>query len=124
LLGGFAFMALLLAAIGIYGVISYSVIERSHEIGIRMALGAQPNQVLRLMLKEGFILSLLGVAIGLAASFAVTPLMADVLYGIKPHDPLTLALVSLFLIGVTIAATYLPGRRATKLDPMVVLRNE
>jgi putative ABC transport system permease protein len=124
LLGSFAITALLLAAIGIYGVISYSVLERSHEIGVRMALGAQPKQVMRLMLKEGLILSSLGVAFGVAASFAVTPLIAAFLYGVKPFDLLTWSLVSVFLIGVTLVATYIPGRRATRLDPTVALWHE
>jgi len=124
LLGGFAVVALLLAAIGIYGVISYSVSERRHEIGLRMALGAQSAQVLRLVLSEGFVLSLAGVAIGLAGSFGATPLLSDFLYGVKAHDPLTLTLVSLFLIGITILATFIPAFRATKVDPMVTLRHE
>ena len=124
LLGSFSITALMLAAIGIYGVISYSVLERSHEIGVRMALGAQPKQVLRLMLKEGLILSSLGVALGVAASFAATPLIAAFLYGVKAYDLLTWSLVSVFLIGVTLVATYIPGRRATRLDPTVALRHE
>jgi putative ABC transport system permease protein len=124
LLGGFALVALLLAAIGIYGVISYSVNERRHEIGLRMALGAQSAQVLRLVLKEGLILSLTGVAIGLAGSFGATPVLSSFLYGVKAHDPLTLTLVSLFLVGITILATYLPAFRATTVDPMVTLRHE
>jgi putative ABC transport system permease protein len=124
LLGGFAVVALLLAAIGIYGVISYSVNERRHEIGLRMALGAQSTQVLQLVLKEGFILSLTGVAIGLAGSFGATPVLSNFLYGVKAHDPLTLVLVSLFLVGITILATYIPAFRATKVDPMVTLRHE
>ncbi len=124
LLAGFGTLALLLAAIGIYGVTSYSVTERRHEIGLRMALGAQSSQVLRMVLREGLILSLAGIAAGLAASFVATPLLSSFLYGVEPHDPLTLALVSLFLIGVTILATYLPAFRATKVDPMVTLRHE
>jgi putative ABC transport system permease protein len=124
LLGIFAITALMLAAIGIYGVISYSVLERSHEIGVRMALGAQSKQVLRLMLKEGLILSSLGVVLGVAASFATTPLIAAFLYGVKAYDLLTWSLVSVFLIGVTLVATYIPGRRATRLDPMAALRHE
>jgi len=124
LLGSFAIVALLLAAIGIYGVISYSVVERSHEIGVRMALGAQSGQVLRLMLKEGLTLSALGVVIGLTASFAAVPLLSVFLYGVKPYDPLTWSLVSAFLMAVTLVATYLPGRRATQVDPMVALRHE
>jgi predicted permease len=124
LLGSFAIVALLLAAIGIYGVISYSVLERSHEIGVRMALGGQPRQVLQLMLREGLILSSLGVAIGVAGSFAATPLIAAFLYGVKAYDLVTWSLVSVFLMGVTLLATYIPGRRATQVDPMVALRCE
>ena len=124
LLGCFAITALMLAAIGIYGVISYSVLERSHEIGVRMALGAQSKQVLRLMLREGLILSSLGVALGVAASFLATPLIASFLYGVKAFDLLTWSLVSGFLMGVTLVATYIPGRRATRLDPMMSLRHE
>jgi putative ABC transport system permease protein len=124
LLGIFAAIALLLAAIGIYGVISYSVSERNHEIGLRMALGAQSGQVLRLVLKEGLLLSLTGVAIGLAASFGATPLIGSFLYGVKAHDPLTLVIVSLFLVNIAILATYIPARRATTVDPMVTLRHE
>jgi putative ABC transport system permease protein len=93
LLGTFAAIALLLGAIGIYGVISNSVSERRHEIGLRMALGARSGQVLQLVLKEGLALPLTGVMIGLVASFAATPLIASFLYGVKPHDPLTLLLV-------------------------------
>jgi putative ABC transport system permease protein len=123
-LGVFAAVALLLATIGVYGVISYSVSERNHEIGLRMALGAQSGQVLGLVLQEGLTLSLLGVAIGLAASVGVTPVISRFLYGVQAHDPLTLALVSLLLIGVTILATYVPARRATQVDPLVILRHE
>jgi putative ABC transport system permease protein len=124
LLGLFAAVALLLAAIGIYGVMSYSVGERSHEIGLRMALGAQPGQVLGLVLRQAMILSLLGVAIGAAASFLATPLLTSYLYGVKPRDTLTLALVSLLLVAVTFLASYLPARRATQIDPMETLRHE
>jgi predicted permease len=124
LLGLFAAVALLLAAIGIYGVISYSVSERSHELGLRMALGAQPGQVLGLVLRQAMMLSLLGVVIGTAASFLATPLLAVYLYGVKPHDLLTLALVSLVLIAVTLFASYVPARRAANIDPMETLRHE
>jgi len=124
LLGLFAAVALLLSAIGIYGVISYSVSERSHEIGLRMALGAQPGQVLGLVLRQAMILSLLGVGIGTAVSFLATPLLANYLYGVKPHDTLTLSLVCLVLVAVTFLASYLPARRATKIDPMETLRHE
>jgi putative ABC transport system permease protein len=123
-LGIFAAVALLLATLGVYGVISYSVSERNHEIGLRMALGAQSGQVLGLVLREGLTLSLLGVAIGLAASFGATPVISRFLYGVHAHDPLTLALVSLLLIGITLLATYVPARRATRVDPLVILRHE
>ena len=89
-----------------------------------MALGAQSTQVLQLVLKEGLILSVAGVAIGLAGSFGATPVLSSFLYGVKPHDPATLTLVSLFLVGITILATYIPAFRATKVDPMVTLRHE
>jgi predicted permease len=124
LLAGFGSMALLLAAIGIYAVTSYSVSERRHEIGLRMALGAQSVQVLGLVLKEGLIRSGVGVAIGLAASFGATPIISSFLYGVKPYDPLTIALVSLFLISIATLATYIPARQATTVDPMVTLRHE
>jgi putative ABC transport system permease protein len=124
LLGIFAAVALLLASLGIYGVISYSVSERNREIGLRIALGAQSGQVLGLVLKEGLRLSLLGVAIGLAASFGATPVLSRFLYGVQAHDPLTLAFVSLLLIGVTLIASYVPALRATRIDPMVTLRHE
>jgi predicted permease len=124
ILGLFAAVALLLAAIGIYGVISYSVSERSHELGLRMALGAQPGQVLSLVLRRAMMLSLLGVAIGAAASFLATPLLSVYLYGVKPHDTLTLVLVSFVLIAVTLFASYVPARRAANIDPMETLRHE
>ena len=124
LLGVFAAVALLLAAIGIYGVMSYSVSQRSHEIGLRMALGAQPGQVLGLVLRQAMMLSLVGVAIGVAASFLATPLLSDILYGVKSHDALTLALVSLVLVAVTLLASYMPAHRAAHIDPMKALRHE
>jgi putative ABC transport system permease protein len=117
-------VALLLATIGIYGVISYSVTERSREIGLCMALGAQSGQVLALVPKEGMVLSLLGVVIGLIGSFGATPVLSRFLYGIKSHDLWTLTFVSSLLIGVTILATYIPARRATRVDPLVALRHE
>jgi ABC-type antimicrobial peptide transport system permease subunit len=122
-LGIFAAMALILAAIGIYGVISYSVSERSHELGVRMALGAQPRNVVRLVLRQSMMLSLVGVILGVAASFAAAPLLTGFLYGVKPHDVLTLILVSSLLIAVTLLASYLPARHATLIDPMETLRH-
>jgi putative ABC transport system permease protein len=124
LLGLFAAMALILAAIGIYGVISYSIGERSHELGLRMALGAQPRHVVRLVLGQAMMLSFLGVMIGVAASFAAAPLLARFLYGVNPHDVLTLVLVSSLLIAVTFFASYIPARHATEIDPMETLRHE
>ena len=124
MLGVFAAMALILAAIGIYGVISYSVSERSHELGLRMALGAQPGHVVRLVLRQAMTLSLLGVIIGVAASFAAAPLLAEFLYGVKPHDVLTLVLVSALLLAVTFFASYIPARHATQIDPMETLRHD
>jgi putative ABC transport system permease protein len=120
----FAAIALILAVIGIYGVISYSVGERTHELGLRMALGAQRAQVLALVLRQAMLLSLIGVAIGLAGSFAATPLLADFLYGVKSHDFPTLAMVSSLLVAVTFFASFLPARHATKIDPMRTLRHE
>jgi len=124
MLGIFAAMALILAAIGIYGVISYSVSERSHELGLRMALGAQRGHVVRLVLGQAMMLSFVGVVIGVAASFAAAPLLAEFLYGVKPHDMLTLLLVSLLLIAVTFLASYIPARHATLIDPMETLRHD
>jgi predicted permease len=120
----FAAIALILAIIGIYGVISYSVGERSHELGLRMALGAQPGQVLGLVLRQAMVLSLIGVMIGVAGSLAATPLLAEFLYGVKAHDMLTLVLVSSLLMAVTFVASYVPARHATKIDPMRTLRHE
>ena len=123
MLGIFAAMALILAAIGIYGVISYSVSERNHEFGLRMALGAQRGHVVRLVLGQAMTLSVVGVIIGVAASFAAAPLLAEFLYGVKSHDLLTLVLVSSLLIAVTFLASYIPARHATLIDPMETLRH-
>jgi len=124
MLGLFAAMGLVLAAIGIYGVISYSVSERSHELGLRMALGAQRGHVVRLVLGQAMRISVVGVVIGVAASFAAAPLLAEFLYGVKPHDVLTLLLVSSLLIAVTFLASYIPARHATLIDPMETLRHD
>ena len=124
LLGAFGVLALLLASIGMYGVISYSVLQRTQEIGIRMALGAQRRKVFGMVLGQGARLAGLGIAIGFVAALGVTRLMASFLYGVRPTDPLTFAGVSLLLLGIALLACYLPARRAMRVDPMVALKYE
>lgn len=124
LLGIFAGLALVLAAVGIYGVMSYSVSQRTREIGIRMALGASHRNVLRLVVGEGTILALIGVAIGVVASFFLTRLMNTLLFGVSTTDPITFVALSLLLTGVSILASLVPARRAIRVDPMVALRYE
>jgi ABC-type antimicrobial peptide transport system permease subunit len=124
LLGTFAGLALLLAAIGVYGVISYSVAQRTHEIGVRAALGATRWAQLSLVMKSGMALAATGLAIGIVGALALTRLLQSMLFGISPHDPSTLLLVSAVLTAVAAAACYVPAHRASRVDPLVALRHE
>jgi putative ABC transport system permease protein len=124
LLGIFAVLALVLSCVGIYGVISYLAGRRTHEIGIRMALGAQRNDVLQLVLGDGAKMVLIGVAVGIAASLALTRLMARLLFGVSAYDPLTFFAVACLLILVALTASYIPARRAMRVDPVIALRYE
>ncbi len=124
LLAIFAVLALLLSCVGIYGVISYVVGQRTHEIGIRMALGAQRSDVLRMVLAEGARMALVGVTAGIAGALALTRLMANQLFGVSAYDPLTFSAVAVVLGLVALLACYLPARRAVRVDPMIALRYE
>jgi putative ABC transport system permease protein len=124
LLGTFAGLALLLSAIGVYGVISYSVTQRTHEIGIRAALGATAWEQLMLVLKTGMALTGAGLVLGVLGALVLTRILSSLLFGVGPRDPWTLLFVSTVLAAVAVAACYIPARRATKVDPLVALRHE
>jgi putative ABC transport system permease protein len=124
LLGVFAALALLLSAVGTYGVISYSVAQRTRELGIRMALGAERADVLNMVTREGLALAGVGVALGVAAALGLTQFLASMLFSVRPADPLTFVLVSVLLVAVALVSSYIPAHRATKVDPMVALRYE
>jgi putative ABC transport system permease protein len=124
LFGVFSMFALLLASIGIYGVIAYSVAQRTHEIGIRLAVGAQTRDVMKMIIKQGMILALIGAGLGLAGAFVATRVMRGLLFGVSATDPLIFIGVSLLITMVALLACYIPARRATKVDPLIALRYE
>ena len=124
LLGIFAGLGVFLAAVGIYGVISYSVEQRTREFGIRATLGAQNADILKLVLREGLVVTLIGLAIGIGGAFAATRLIQNQLFGVSRMDPSTIAAVALLLLGVSLVACFIPARRTTRLDPLLALRVE
>jgi putative ABC transport system permease protein len=124
LVGAFALLALLLAVVGLYGVLSYRVEQRRREIGVRVALGAQRQQVMRLVVGQGLRLAALGIAVGLVGALALTRVLQGLLFEVRPTDPATYALITALVLAVAVIASYLPGRRAAAVDPMVALRSE
>jgi len=124
LMGIFAALALVLAAVGIYGVLSYQMAQRTREMGIRMALGARSADVLALVVREAMSVVLVGLAMGIAGGLVLSRFLASELFGVTPDDPVTFAGVTIVLAGVALAASYLPAHRATRVDPMVALRHE
>jgi putative ABC transport system permease protein len=124
LLAAFGALSLILAAVGIYGVVGYSVTQRTHEIGIRVALGADRGEVLRIVFAQSLKWVFVGIVVGLGASFGATRLLATLLYSISPTDPRVLSAAAALLISVALLATYIPARRAMRVDPVIALRNE
>jgi ABC-type antimicrobial peptide transport system permease subunit len=124
LMASLAVLGLALSALGLYGVMSYSVSQSSRELGLRLALGARPGAIFKLVMKRGAILTLLGLGIGTAGALMSTPFLADALFGVSPNDPLTFLSIGLLLTAVALAACYLPARRATRVDPLVAIRCE
>ena len=124
LLGTFAFLAVFLAALGIFGVMSYAVVQRSREIGIRVALGAHPRDVLRMVLRHALVLAVVGVSAGLAGALALSRAIGSLLFELSPTDPATLGAVAVLLTAVALLASWLPARRATRVDPLIALRSE
>ena len=124
LMSAFALLALVLTCVGIYGVVSYTAAQRVQEIGVRMALGAQPRNVVGLVVRQGMRPALIGLGVGLAVALMVSRVIAKMLYGVGPHDPLSLGAVAGLLIAVAFVASYLPARRASRVDPLTALRAE
>jgi ABC-type antimicrobial peptide transport system permease subunit len=124
MMGVFAAIALLLAGVGLYAVMAYAASQRTHEIGVRLALGARSSDIMRLITGQGLKLTLVGLALGMAGAFALTRVMAPLLYGVTPTDPLTFIMISLSLACVALLACWIPARRATKVDPTVALKYE
>jgi putative ABC transport system permease protein len=124
LLGAFAALSVVLAGIGLYGLIAYGVTQRTHELGVRVALGASATEIIRLVIAQGMRLALAGAALGLAAAVATTRLLVGLVRGVKPNDPLTFGAVTAVLLGAALLAAYLPARRASRVDPMTALRAE
>jgi ABC-type antimicrobial peptide transport system permease subunit len=120
----FAALALVLTSVGIYGVVSYAVARRVREIGVRMALGATPRDVVRLVVRQGMMPVVIGLGVGLVAALGLTRLLAGMLYGVSPRDPVALAAMAAVLVAVALLASYLPARRATRVDPLVALRGD